>query len=196
MKSSVVSLGFALMFAVACSPAQGGERGACFPNGTCNAGFQCLSAVCVARTDDSGTSDAASLDTAPTDAPIADAGAMDTPVVMEAAAPDVTSDTGNAADVPRPEAGTCPSANIFHPGSNEMRRLPLEVPFIGRGQDRNCALIADANLVWTDSIDGRIGTGSMFGYTFRSLGTHVVTLTATDSMGGVYRDRITLIIIP
>jgi len=50
---------------VGCSPPAGEERGACYPNGTCNAGLSCLSNVCVVVSADAGPEDTG---TAPVDA--------------------------------------------------------------------------------------------------------------------------------
>ena len=50
----------------ACAPATGSERGACYPNGTCDQGLRCLSDRCVRSGSDGGVDDVA-----PTDAPSA-----------------------------------------------------------------------------------------------------------------------------
>jgi hypothetical protein len=64
-RGGLIVLPFALAFAGACSSsspdssataAAGAERGACYPNGTCNTGLTCASNVCVVLAD-AGTSD-------------------------------------------------------------------------------------------------------------------------------------------
>ena len=52
----IVVAGLALALGAGCSsgPAQGEERGACYPNGTCNTGLSCLSNVCVVAGADAG----------------------------------------------------------------------------------------------------------------------------------------------
>jgi hypothetical protein len=65
-------------------------------------------------------------------------------------------------------------------------------PFIGVGRDPIDGTIPDAGLVFSDSIEGVLGTGSGFAATLSVAGTHVVTLTATNSRGLTGTDAITL----
>lgn len=193
----------ALLAMAGCGGAERGtERGVCFPNGTCNAGLTCLSNVCVAAGGDSSAvetgADAAGADAgaeastnvdASAEAALTDAPALDTP----AAAPDVTTRTEAGADAASDAGGPdvarvddggrpCPGADIFHPGM-EMRMVNTSVPFVGRGRTETCAALTGAALVWTDSLEGPIGTGEMFNFTFRMRGSHTVTLTATYGGG-------------
>lgn len=43
--------------------------------------------------------------------------------------------------------------------------------------------LADAELVWISSLDGRIGTGSSLTTSKLSMGIHLITLNATDKSG-------------
>src|SRR5207244_10738254 len=52
-----------------------------------------------------------------------------------------------------------------------------------------------ANLVWTSSIDGQIGTGGSFSKVL-SLGTHTITAAVTDSGGKTASDSITVVVKP
>ena len=52
-----------------------------------------------------------------------------------------------------------------------------------------------ANLIWTSSIDGQIGTGGSFSKVL-SLGTHTITAAVTDSGGKTASDSITVVVKP
>jgi hypothetical protein len=183
MRAGVYLLSWAGM--VGCgsgTPAQGSERGACFPNNTCNAGLVCLSAVCVnANGDANPGSDAESVD-----ATRDDAGA-NLDVTPRADVPDVDAQR-------RTDAGLlCPGADIFHPGT-ETRNVGVSVAFAGRGRNADCDPITGGSLVWTDSLEGQIGTGENFNYTFTQTGQHTVTLTARDSSNVNYTASVTFTI--
>jgi uncharacterized protein YjdB len=57
------------------------------------------------------------------------------------------------------------------------------ITFVGAGVSRADEALAGDQLVWTSSIDGRIGTGERFTTTALSAGLHAITLTATDRFG-------------
>jgi hypothetical protein len=166
----------------ACSkPATGSERGSCYGNGTCNPGLMCISDVCVKEQPGMDLSMsmtvadmAMSVDGAlPDFSPVADL------TVRDAARYD---DAGLA----------CPGASIFHPGM-EPRMVGTSVPFVGRGRDANCMAITGSNLVWTDNLEGQIGTGETFNYTFTMVATHTVTLAAKDG-ANTYTASVTFMI--
>jgi hypothetical protein len=146
---------FLLVVLAGCSkPAPGSESGPCYPNDTCNAGLACMAGTCIAAGSDGGSVD-----------DMATMGGTDL----------AGADSANYNDAGMP----CPGASIFHPGT-ETRMVNMSVPFVGRGRDAMCNAITGANLVWTDSIEGQIGTGETFNYTFTMTGTHTVTLDAKD----------------
>ena len=92
MTNHVLAL-LALFSLSACAgPAPGEERGACLPNGTCNAGLTCLSNRCVRR----GSADASTDDVADVASTAADA--------MDALAPSDSGDAGFDAVVPNSDA--------------------------------------------------------------------------------------------
>jgi hypothetical protein len=165
--------------------ATGAENGECYPNQTCNDNLVCLSNVCVNASRLFG-------DMAGSDGPPAD---LFSP-------PDAASSDGSPADLNSPptmdaaqynDAGlACPGANIFHPGT-ESRKVGTSVPFVGHARDAQCVPITGANLVWTDSLEGQIGTGETFSHTFTIIGTHTVTLTATDG-SNTYTATVTFMI--
>ena len=70
------------------------------------------------------------------------------------------------------------------------------VVFDGSGTDTEDGNLTGASLVWTSSIDGEIGTGSYFTINILSEGTHIITLTATDSQGATGSDSVQIKIIP
>lgn len=90
--------------------------------------------------------------------------------------------------------GASPMADIFHPGDMETRDADKPIPFIGEAMDAEDGALTGAALVWTSDLSGQIGTGTMFDAPL-SVGTHVITLTATDSDGNTGTDQITLFIV-
>jgi hypothetical protein len=167
----------ALLTAAGCGGGtpQGSEGGACFPNGTCNAGLTCLSNLCVnpeAKPDLSGTS-----------SDLAMSGGGDGATVD-----DMAVQRRNDAGEP------CPGAEIYHPGM-EQRMVNTSIPFVGRARDAMCNAITGNNLVWTDSLEGPIGTGETFSFTFKMAGQHTVTLRAKDGMGNTYTATVTFTLV-
>ena len=57
------------------------------------------------------------------------------------------------------------------------------VPFEGTAVDAEDGILSGASMVWTSSLDGVIGTGMSFSRSDLRVGSHVITLTATDSDG-------------
>ncbi|MEJ7728567.1 MAG: hypothetical protein WKG00_05080, partial [Polyangiaceae bacterium] len=90
------------------------------------------------------------------------------------------------------QVGQAPSASISHPGDGETRKVGVPIPFIGAGTDPEDGDIPGASLVWESSLDGLLGTGASFDAALTTVGTHVVTLTATDSDGNLGSDSLTL----
>lgn len=114
---------FGLLALSSCTPAEGGDGQACYPNSTCNAGLSCVASVCVATVDsgstgggagggtmgggsgggggaiDAGNGDAGNGDAGEVDAGPGDAGNVD--------AGDVDAGTGDAG---LPDAGCATSA--------------------------------------------------------------------------------------
>jgi hypothetical protein len=54
---------------------------------------------------------------------------------------------------------------------------------VGEGTDVEDGMLADSALSWQSSLSGTLGTGRMLAVTGLISGTHVITLTATDSDG-------------
>ena len=106
----VVVSGLALMFAGACSEdsgtdAVGGLGLACYPNGTCNVGLECVRGVCAPEADEEVTSDVTSQETTP-DTTLSQETTPDTTPAEETTPDTTTQETtsGETADV---DAQTC-----------------------------------------------------------------------------------------
>lgn len=89
--------------------------------------------------------------------------------------------------------GSSPQAQISHPGDMETRPANVAIPFIGSATDAEDGTLQGASLVWMSDVTGEIGTGLTFDAPLPA-GTHVITLSATDSDGNVGTDSITLFI--
>lgn len=90
--------------------------------------------------------------------------------------------------------GQPPTAMINHPGM-EDREVGVPIPFIGVADDPEDGALSGMSMVWTDDLEGEIGTGEMFDAALQTLGDHVVTLTVTDSDGNVTEDSIAFEIV-
>ena len=79
---------------------------------------------------------------------------------------------------------TAPTATITSPtvGSYDQGAT---IVFSGSGSDTEDGILSGSSLVWISSIDGQIGTGSSFSNAALAVGTHTITLLATDSLGAV-----------
>jgi hypothetical protein len=97
------------------------------------------------------------------------------------------------ADAP-PPFNQSPTAHITGPANNSSFAQGASVAFAGTGTDPEDGDLTGASLVWTSSLDGQIGTGTSFSTTALSVGTHVITLTVTDSEGAHGTATITVII--
>jgi formylglycine-generating enzyme required for sulfatase activity len=77
---------------------------------------------------------------------------------------------------------TRPVAVIVSPSDNSVFSGASTITFQGTGTDNEEGTLSGTSLIWTSDIDGQIGSGVTFG-TELSIGTHIITLTATDSSG-------------
>ncbi len=91
--------------------------------------------------------------------------------------------------------GAPPTAMINHPGL-EDRVAGVPIPFIGVANDPEDGMLSGMSMVWTDDLEGEIGTGDMFDAALQTVGDHTVTLTVTDSDGNSAEDSITFAIVP
>ncbi len=87
-----------------------------------------------------------------------------------------------------------PLSLIYSPQDSSIHNVGQSITFEGYGYDDEDGDLSGSSLVWTSDIDGQIGTGESFTKNDLSLGTHEITLTATDSDGKTDSDRITIFI--
>ena len=93
-----------------------------------------------------------------------------------------------------------PTATITSPLSLAGETLIYNVGdiiiFTGSGTDTEDKDLTGNSLVWTSSIDDRIGTGSYFTKSDLSTGTHTITLTAFDSDGAAGSASVSITVNP
>jgi hypothetical protein len=85
-----------------------------------------------------------------------------------------------------------PTATINTPTGGETFARGEPITFHGEGADTEDGSLTGASLVWSSSVDGTIGSGASLIKTTLSEGTHVVTLTATDSDDATSTDTVTI----
>jgi hypothetical protein len=80
-------------------------------------------------------------------------------------------------------SNSAPLVRIVAPSNSAVFSLDNEVTFTGTATDAEENTLKGSSLSWTSSLDGHIGSGTSFTTDNLSKGTHVITLTATDSQG-------------
>ncbi len=88
-----------------------------------------------------------------------------------------------------------PTAVIISPSNGASFIAGKTIGFSGVGSDPEDGTLSGASLRWTSSRDGQIGMGGSFSTSSLSIGTHVITLRATDSRGAVATASVTMTII-
>ena len=87
-----------------------------------------------------------------------------------------------------------PTAAISAPANNTSVVVGTVVSFAGTGSDPEDGVLSGASLVWTSNLSGQIGTGTSFSTSALPVGSHTITLTATDSKGATGAATITVIV--
>ena len=92
-----------------------------------------------------------------------------------------------------PVINASPTVSIASPADDSTLSTDSSIDFLGSGEDAEDDNLTAGSLVWTSSIEGKIGTGLSF---TRSLvaGDHTITLTATDSQGASVSTSVALTI--
>jgi len=90
-----------------------------------------------------------------------------------------------------------PQAFIYAPEEDEASLTKgRRASFAGRGHDLEDGLLPAGSLSWSSSLDGFLGTGYSLVTADLSLGTHQITLTATDSQSLTGTTDITIQVSP
>lgn len=89
-----------------------------------------------------------------------------------------------------------PSATITSPASGTRVTAGNSVSLVGSASDPEDGALTGGSLVWTSSLDGALGTGGTLATSSLGVGTHRITLTASDSRGALATDDIQLIVDP
>lgn len=89
-----------------------------------------------------------------------------------------------------------PIAQIDSPAAKSTFTLSNSVTFTGSATDVEDLTITGNSLVWTSSVNGRIGNGSNFTTNNLSAGTHTITLTAIDSANSADSTTVSIVINP
>ena len=76
---------------------------------------------------------------------------------------------------------TFPTVSINTPANNSLFYENANITFSGSGNDPEDGALSGASLVWASNLSGVLGTGSPLVINTLPVGTHSITLTATDS---------------
>jgi hypothetical protein len=85
---------------------------------------------------------------------------------------------------------------ILHPGAGVDRKVNVSIYFHGTASDPTDGMLSGNALVWTDSLEGKFGTGDPVMWAPTMVGSHTITLTATDSLNYSANDKITFNVVP
>ncbi|MCB9481270.1 MAG: hypothetical protein H6680_05560 [Desulfobacteraceae bacterium] len=88
-----------------------------------------------------------------------------------------------------------PQVTITSPADLAEYTANDTISFIGNGYDAQDGNLSGTMLQWSSDKDGSIGTGKNFTSSNLSIGTHIITLRATDSAGASSDATITITII-
>jgi hypothetical protein len=87
-----------------------------------------------------------------------------------------------------------PIVEITYPIDSSIFNEDDDITFASISGDEEDGSLSDDSLVWTSSINGRIGIGRSISRNNLSSGTHTITLTATDSQGATGSNSVAITI--
>jgi hypothetical protein len=85
-----------------------------------------------------------------------------------------------------------PHVTIDHPTDGMAFQIKRQITLSGTATDFQDGNINGNNISWASNLEGQLGYGNQITIDAISLGTHNITLTATDSMGLSNHDTITI----
>ena len=90
-----------------------------------------------------------------------------------------------------------PTAVIISPFTGRQYRARANTVFHGLAYDPEDGYLSGPSLGWVSSIDGPLGSGGLLNLDNRlSLGTHTITLAATDSQSAQSTSSVSITIVP
>jgi hypothetical protein len=89
-----------------------------------------------------------------------------------------------------------PTVTILHPSSGVDRTQNVSIYFHGTATDPTDGTLNGSALVWVDSLEGQFGTGDPVNWAPTQLGSHTITLIATDSLNYSASASVTFNIVP
>ncbi|MBJ6765490.1 PKD domain-containing protein [Myxococcaceae bacterium JPH2] len=95
----------------------------------------------------------------------------------------LTAQASTTLNVLLPGANLPPTVTLSQPADGTQVRVGTALTLEGSAADPEDGALMGDSLVWTSSIAGKLGTGPRLTNVQLALGTHTVTLTATDSHG-------------
>jgi hypothetical protein len=93
-----------------------------------------------------------------------------------------------------PSVNNAPNTSIVSPQEGAAFLTTDTIQFSGSATDPEDGNLTSTSLVWTSNIDAQIGTGKSAQASL-SAGTHVITLTATDSGGASGANTVTITVV-
>jgi hypothetical protein len=87
-----------------------------------------------------------------------------------------------------------PDTSVVSPQEGATFLSTDTIDFSGSATDLEDGDLVQGALVWTSNLDGQIGTGGTAKASL-SVGTHIITLTATDARGASGTDTVTITVV-